>query len=34
MRWHLPSHDLPQGLYMLVLSTADRRETVPVVVQH
>jgi hypothetical protein len=34
MRWQMPGHDLPNGIYTLVLSTADRLETVPLVVQH
>jgi hypothetical protein len=34
MRWQMPGHDLPNGMYTLVLSTADRLETVPLVVQH
>lgn len=34
MRWKMPGHDLPNGIYTLVLSTADRLETVPLVVQH
>lgn len=34
MRWQMPGHDLPNGIYTLVLSTADRQETVPLVVQH
>ena len=34
MRWQIPSHDLPNGIYTLVLSTADRLETLPLVVQH
>ncbi|AEE49534.1 T9SS type A sorting domain-containing protein [Haliscomenobacter hydrossis] len=34
MRWQIPGHDLPNGMYTLVLSTADRLETVPLVVQH
>ncbi len=34
MRWQMPGHDLPSGIYTLVLSTADRLETVPLVVQH
>jgi hypothetical protein len=34
MRWQMPGHDLPNGRYTLVLSTADRLETVPLVVQH
>lgn len=33
-QWQMPSHDLPNGLYTVVLSTADRRETIPLVVQH
>lgn len=34
MRWQMPGHDLPNGIYTLVLSTADRQETIPLVVQH
>lgn len=34
MRCHMPGHDLPNGIYTLVLSMADRQETVPLVVQH
>ena len=34
MRWQMPGHDLPNGVYTLVLSTVDRQETVPLVVQH
>ncbi len=34
MRWQMPGHDLPNGMYTLVLSTVDRLETVPLVVQH
>ena len=33
-RWQMPGHDLPNGIYTLVLSNADRQETVPLVVQH
>lgn len=33
-QWQMPSHDLLNGMYTLVLSTADRQETVPLVVQH
>jgi hypothetical protein len=33
-QWQMPSHDLPNGMYTVVLSTADRLETVPLVVQH
>jgi hypothetical protein len=34
MRWQMPGHDLPNGIYTLVLSTADRLEILPLVVQH
>ena len=34
MRWQMPGHDLPNGMYTLVLSTADRLEILPLVVQH
>ncbi|HPH19268.1 MAG TPA: hypothetical protein PLE32_10835 [Haliscomenobacter sp.] len=34
MSWQMPGHDLPNGRYTLVLCTADRLETVPLVVQH
>ena len=34
MFWSLPCRDLPAGLYSLVLHTADRSQTVPVVVRH
>lgn len=34
MRWQMPGQDLPNGIYTLVLSTADRQEMVPLVVQH
>lgn len=33
-RWQMPGQDLPNGMYTLVLSMADRLETVPLVVQH
>jgi len=33
-QWQMPGHDLPNGMYTLVLRTADRMETVPLVVQH
>jgi hypothetical protein len=33
-QWQMPSHDLPNGIYTVVLSTADRLETLPLIVQH
>jgi hypothetical protein len=33
-QWQMPGHDLPNGMYTLVLSTADRLETLPLIVQH
>jgi len=33
-QWQMPSYDLPNGLYTVVLSTADRLETLPLIVQH
>jgi hypothetical protein len=34
MRWQMSSHDLPNGIYTLVMSSPGRMETVPLVVQH
>lgn len=34
MSWSLPCRDLPAGLYSLVLRTADRSQTAPVMVRH
>lgn len=33
-QWQMSSHDLPNGMYTVVLSTADRLETLPLIVQH
>jgi hypothetical protein len=33
-RWQMSGHDLQNGIYTVVLSTPDRLETLPLVVQH
>ncbi len=33
-RWQIPGHDLHNGIYLVVLSTPDRLETLLLVVQH
>lgn len=34
LRWQLPTLQLPEGMYTLVLSSGDRLESIPVLVQH